>query len=208
MRINICAESVVVSTASIQEAGRGPNPTSALHCLVVKPVPFVIAKELIRKNHYLHSLPGGTMLCFGIFSGERLLGAVTLGAGPYQAYHLVDGAARNDCLVLTRLWLSDELPWNSESHVIGIVARLIRHYTDAKFLISYADPAAGHVGTIYQSAGWLYTGLSSVISLYDLSSMVCFLMRNIIDRRNCLKWSWSRWWYRLLTPLKKPEISS
>ena len=138
-----CAGGVVGSTAPIQGAGLGPNPTSALNCLAVRPIPFTVAKELIERNHYLHSLPGGTMLCFGTFSGERLLGAVTLGAGPYQAYHLVDGAARADCLVLTRMWLSDELPSNSESRVIGIVTRLIKRHTDVKFLISYADPGSG-----------------------------------------------------------------
>jgi len=119
------------------------------------------------------------MLCFGIFLGERLLGAVTLGAGPYQAYHLVDGAERKDCLVLTRLWLSDELPCSSESRVLGVVARLIHHCTDVKFLISYADPLAGHVGTIYQSAGLLYTGPSSIMSLYDLGDGIARHSRSV-----------------------------
>ena len=162
------ADSVMVSMASVREAGAGSSPSAALHDIRVRPIPFTITKALIQRNHYLHSLPGGTMLCFGIFMGERLLGALTLGAGPYQAYHLVEGAAHTDCLVLTRLWLSDELPWNSESRVIGLVTRLIKGYTNLKFLISYANPAAGHVGTIYQSAGWLYTGFSSAMSLYDL----------------------------------------
>ena len=173
------AASVSVRIASIQEEGRGSNPTAALHSLLVKPIPFVIAKELIQRNHYLHSLPGGTMLCFGTFLGEKLLGALTLGAGPYQAYHLVDGADRKDCQVLTRLWLSDELPLYSESRVIGIVTRLIHHHTDVKFLISYADPAVGHVGTIYQSAGWLYTGSSSVMSLYDLGDGIARHSRSV-----------------------------
>jgi hypothetical protein len=119
------------------------------------------------------------MLCFGTFLGERLLGALTLGAGPYQAYHLVKGAERPHCMVLTRLWLSDELPCYSESHVIGIVTRLIRRHTDVKFLISYADPAAGHVGTIYQSTGWLYTGLSSAMSLYDLGDGIARHSRSV-----------------------------
>ena len=143
------------------------------------PIPFIIARELIQRNHYIHSLPGGTMLCFGIFLDESLLGAMTLGAGPYQAYHLVERAARTDCLVLTRLWLSDALPWNSESRVIGVVTRLIHCYTDVKFLISYADPAAGHVGTIYQSAGWLYTGFSSAMSLYDLGDGIARHSRSV-----------------------------
>jgi len=173
------AAGVISSTVSAQGTRAGSNPSAALHSIVVKPVPFVIARELIEQKHYLHSLPGGTMLCFGAFQGERLLGAVTLGAGPYLAYHLVHGAERNDCLVLTRLWLSDELPVNSESRVIGIVTRLISRHTDVKFLVSYADPAAGHAGVIYQSVGWLYIGLSSVMSLYDLGDGIARHSRSV-----------------------------
>jgi len=81
---------------------------------------------------------------------------VTLGAGPYLAYHLIEDAERNDCLVLTRLWLSDELPVNAESRVIGIVTRLISRYTNVKFLVSYADPVAGTlVSSIKALAGYI-----------------------------------------------------
>ena len=112
-------DSVVTSTASFQEAGGGLIPTSPLHHLMVKPVPFPIAKQLLVHHHYLHSFPGGTHLCFGVFCGKRLMGALTLGAGPAQAYALVDGADPKDCLALTRLWLSDDLPANSESRFLG-----------------------------------------------------------------------------------------
>ena len=81
---------------------------------------------------------------------------------------MVEGAARDDCLTLTRLWLSDELPGNSESMVLGRVARELRRHTSVRFLLSYADPSRGHVGTIYQAANWLYTGLSGPTPLYDL----------------------------------------
>ena len=37
-----------------------------------------------------------------------------------------------------------------------------------KFLISYADPTQGHLGTIYQATGWVYAGLSEATPLYDL----------------------------------------
>jgi hypothetical protein len=173
------AASVMVSMASLQGAGSGSSPRAALHSIVIKPIPFVIARDLIEQNHYLHSLPGGTMLCFGTFQGERLMGVVILGAGPYLAYHLVDGADRNDCLVLTRVWLSDQLPANSESRILGVITRLIRGNTDVKFLVSYADPAAGHVGIIYQSVGWLYIGLSSVMSLYDLGDGIARHSRSV-----------------------------
>jgi hypothetical protein len=127
-----------------------------------------MAKRLIIEHHYLHSLSGGTCLAFGVFLGNRLQGALTLGVGPTLAYSLVADAAPADCLTLTRLWMSDQLPANSESRVLGIVLRSLRQHTAIKFLVSYADPAQGHIGIIYQATGWLYTGLSEVMPLYDL----------------------------------------
>ena len=151
-----------------QRAGSGVSPTPALQSLMVRPVPIRTAKSLVQRHHYLHSLPGGTQLAFGVFLGTSLLGALTLGVGPANAHRLVDGAGPRDCATLTRLWLSDDLPKNSESRVIGIVLRSLRKYTELKFLLSYADPAQGHLGTIYQATGWLYTGLSSAMPLYDV----------------------------------------
>ena len=129
---------------------------------------MTVARELLVLGHYLHSFPGGTQLAFGVFEGLRLMGALTLGAGPAQAYRLVEGAGPRDCLVLTRLWLSDDLPPCSESLVLGIVLRALRSSTDVKFVISYADPTQGHVGYIYQATNWLYTGLSQATPLYDI----------------------------------------
>ncbi len=107
------------------------------------------------------------MLAFGAFLGVRLLGAITFGAGPQNAYNLVRGSAPDDCMILTRLWLSDQLPSNSESRVIGISLRALKRFSHIKFLVSYADPSQGHAGTIYQATGWLYTGLSENTPLYD-----------------------------------------
>jgi hypothetical protein len=127
-----------------------------------------MARRLLEREHYLHSLPGGTRLAFGVFLGCRLLGALTLGVGPLNAYSLVEGATPDDCLTLARLWLSDELPQNSESRFLGVVLRGLKRHSRLKFLISYADPAQGHLGIIYQATGWLYTGLSEAMSLYDV----------------------------------------
>ena len=128
----------------------------------------MIAKKIIEQFHYLHSLPGGTCLAFGVFFLNRLLGALTLGVGPFNAYSLVGDAKPGDCLALTRLWLADQLPPNSESRVLALVIRALRRDTSLKFLLTYADPAVGHMGTIYQASNWLYTGLSDAMPLYDL----------------------------------------
>ncbi len=162
-----------------QQAGGGSSPTPALHEIVVKPVPISIARRSIEAHHYLHSLPAGTRVAFGVLLGTRLLGALTLGVGPKQAHSLVEGATPDDCLTLTRLWLSDLLPPNSESRVLGVVLRALHRHTNLKFLISYADPAQGHVGTIYQATGWVYTGLSEPMPLYDLGDGIARHSRSL-----------------------------
>ena len=162
------AGGVTGNTVPVQGTTAGSSPSPALHALVVGLIPIALARDLVVRYHYLHSLPGGTCLAFGAFLGHRLLGALTLGAGPANAFSLVPGALPADCLTLTRLWLSDELPRNSESRVLGLVLRSLRKHTRLKFLVSYADPAQGHRGTIYQATNWVYTGWSQATPLYDL----------------------------------------
>ncbi len=162
------ADSVMVSTTSIREGRAGSIPSPALQAIRVQPIPFVAAKQIIIKHHYLHSLPGGTKLAFGVVMCGKLLGAITFGAGPYNSFRLVRDAKQNDCLTLTRLWLSDQLPANSESRVIGILLRAIKKNTEVKLLVSYADPSQGHLGIIYQATGWIYTGLSEAMPMFDL----------------------------------------
>ena len=67
---------------SIREEGTNVNVIPTLRSLRIKPIPFILARSLINRNHYLHSFPGGTKLSFGIFYQSFLMGAITLGVGP------------------------------------------------------------------------------------------------------------------------------
>jgi hypothetical protein len=147
--------------------------------LNITPISQIDAKQLLVCHHYLHSFPGGTRLSFGVYLDARLLGALTFGVGPYLGYKLVKDASPDDVVTLTRLWLSDGLPKNSESHVIGIVLRSLRKETSLKFVLAYSDPAAGHLGTIYQATNWLYTGLSSATPLYDIGDGIMHHSRSL-----------------------------
>ncbi|PKB63197.1 MAG: DNA methyltransferase [SAR202 cluster bacterium Io17-Chloro-G1] len=163
------AAGVMESTVQFHRAGSGSNPRAALHSLRVTPVPQRVARELIVRHHYLHSYPGGTKLSFGVFAGSSLSGALTFGAGPAQVHRLVEGCDLRDCLTLTRFWLDDALPRNSESRVLGVIVRYLRRCTGVRFIVAYADPARGHTGAIYRAAGWTYTGLSNAVPLYKVA---------------------------------------
>ena len=162
------AGSAVAARPELHRVGGGPIPTSALQEIRVDLIPHWIARHIFR-NHYLGTVPGGTQHCFGVFLHKRLEGAVALGAGPFNGHKIVRGASQDDCSCLTRLYMSNRLPKNSESRVLGIVSRLLRKNTKIKFLVSYADPAQGHRGTVYQAAGWTYLGLSSAMPLYSVN---------------------------------------
>jgi hypothetical protein len=75
-----------------------------------------------------------------------------------HGFRVLAGAKPQQVAVLARLWLSDDLPNNAESRVIGVLLRLARRERQWKLLLSYADPEAGHAGTIYRATGWLYLG--------------------------------------------------
>jgi hypothetical protein len=136
---------------------------------VVKPIPARAARQLCEEKHYLHSFPGGALLNFGMFIGQRLLGVAVLGVGPTNLHHLFKGAQNHEVICLARLWLDDRLGHNSESRTLGIILRhLKREQSTAKALVAYSDPLAGHTGTIYRAVGFWYLGESVGMPLYKL----------------------------------------
>jgi hypothetical protein len=64
----------------------GSYAGTALHDLRLIPISRVDAKTLIVRNHYSHSLPGGTKMSFGTVLNGRLFGVMTFGVGPFYGY--------------------------------------------------------------------------------------------------------------------------
>jgi len=113
-------------------------------------------------------MPGGSLWDFGIFSDHRLLGVATFTMRPSLVYRTMEGVDSENCATLSRLWLSDDLPSNSESRALGVMLRFLRRYQGAvKFIVSYADPNVGHLGRIYQATNWLYVGLCEDTGMVD-----------------------------------------
>lgn len=47
------------------------------------------------------------------------------------------------------------------SRIVAIAIKLLhKHCPGLRAIVSHSDPAAGHVGTVYQAMNWLYTGLT------------------------------------------------
>jgi hypothetical protein len=124
----------------------------------IVPIEHSAAMEVIVRDHYLHRT-APCSYAFGLFDADILVGVICYGtpsSAPLRGGICGKEEASN-VIELTRLWVSDECPKNSESYLIGNTIRRI----DKEIVVSFADPAAGHVGIVYQATNWIYTGLSA-----------------------------------------------
>jgi len=135
------------------------------------PISKAQATGLIIKHHYLHRRCP-ISLAYGIKVGDKVRGVLTIGKpNSYSACVGVTGGALmdvkkdkgrwRDVFELNRLWVSDELPPNTESRFIGWVLRELKRDYPNLILLSYADGEQNHVGYVYQATNWIYTGLST-----------------------------------------------
>jgi len=117
-------------------------------------------KEFARRYHYTGS-GGNVNARWGLWHGAVLHGVIAYNLLSPRACEaiMVDAKVRN-LWHMARLILSEESPRNSESRLIGGSLRAIeREYPDVWAVITYADIAHNHVGTVYQATNALYTGL-------------------------------------------------
>jgi hypothetical protein len=134
-------------------------------------VPASVVRPLLVERHYLHLMPGVVRCCFGVRLGDELVGACVFTAGARHAHRLLAGARPADVATLARFWMADGLPPNNESRVLAMILRELRRRGAVRLLVSFADPAAGHIGTIYQAAGFLYLGTTEPERYFELDGV-------------------------------------
>jgi hypothetical protein len=133
---------------------------STVKALRVREVQPEEVAEVVTTGHYLHSMPAVVSRCFTVELDGCQVGAVVFSAGARNSHRLLAGALPRHVLTLARMWLHDDVPANGESRVLGIVLRQLRREGVVKAVVTFADPAAGHVGVIYRASGFTYLGQS------------------------------------------------
>lgn len=109
------------------------------------------------RRHYLHGWPAVNVAIFGAFADGITVGACVFSLPPRETAIRLGGVTWE----LSRLWLVDEMPRNAESWFIAKCIKAIRSSRpEVAFLVSYADPSAGHVGTIYRASNWRFDGMT------------------------------------------------
>ena len=117
------------------------------------------ANSMVVESHYLHR-KASAMFCYGLFDGDEMIGCVIYGkpASPSLCVGVCGREESDKVIELTRLWIKDGTPKNTESFLIGRSLRLLPKEKD--IIVSYAEIGAGHIGIVYQATNWIYTGKS------------------------------------------------
>lgn len=109
----------------------------------------------ISERHYLGYCGPGSRLRLAVYFDGVIVGGMLWGRPVARALDQVR------TMELTRMYLTDECPKNSESRCIAVATRIIRQrFPEVTTLIAYSDPKAGHDGTIYKAAGWEFAGMT------------------------------------------------
>jgi hypothetical protein len=126
----------------------------------INQINYQLAMQVVIKNHYLHR-KAPCSKAFGLFcnSCKQVVGVIVYGVSCSST--LLKGVCGEDessnIYELTRLWIKDGTPKNTESYLIGNTLKLL----DKEIVVSFAEIQQGHNGTVYQASNFMYCGLSS-----------------------------------------------
>lgn len=134
---------------------------------ILREISFQKAKEIILKYEWLGRMSATKYhyaLVFDPISadfGGEIGGVVCIGGQNCtgSSYtHKMYGIEESEVGVLARGACVHWAPKNSNSKLVGAAMRAMRKIKRYKIMLAYADPAAGEIGTIYQSCNWQYVG--------------------------------------------------
>lgn len=118
------------------------------------------AKYACEKWHYSKSLPVGKLVKIGAWEKGEFVGVVLFAWGMNKSLGSPYGLQMNECCELVRVAMKPHEC--AVSRVVALAFRFLRNQSQGiRLVVSFADPAAGHHGGIYQAGGWTYTGQSA-----------------------------------------------
>ena len=123
----------------------------------VIPLPAWQTHDWLLHKHYAKRIPS-ISYAFGLYcSGNGLQGVCTFGkpASPFLCVGICGRDSSDLVYELNRLVVNDSCPKNTASY---FVSKSLNALPGGLIIVSYADIGMGHIGKVYQSTNWLYTG--------------------------------------------------
>ncbi|MBV8771667.1 MAG: protein Mom [Deltaproteobacteria bacterium] len=118
---------------------------------------YEAAKFAVEHWHYSRLCPKGPTARIGVWEGREFIGVVLFGMGACGNLGKAHGLGQFEVAELERIALRQHQA--PVSRIVSIAIRMLkREMPGLRLLVSYSDPAQGHVGSIYQAMGWTYVG--------------------------------------------------
>lgn len=134
---------------------------------VVEPCLFTQARAFIERHHYARGMSNTAIFTHALCCPLGGLWGVAAWLCPTQrACKTVDPDDWTRVVGLSRLAIHPDVPKNACSFLISRSIRLIRLDGRYRSLVSFADSAQGHSGTIYRASGWTYVGQTVATPLW------------------------------------------
>ncbi|MCK9435602.1 MAG: protein Mom [Synergistaceae bacterium] len=117
------------------------------------------AKYAVMNWHYSKTVPVSKSNFLGIWENSNFIGTIIYSLGASPSLGKPYGLQLFEFCELTRVAIGNHK--TPTSKILSISIRMIRNrYPKIRLMVSFADPFRGHIGTIYQASGWIFTGTS------------------------------------------------
>lgn len=117
------------------------------------------AKFACENWHYSKAMPAGKLVKVGAWEGGKFIGVVIFGMGANNNIGRPYALSQTEACELVRIALRGHA--SPVSRIAAIAIKFLRlNSPGLRLIISYAAPAQGHHGGIYQAGNWLYCGHS------------------------------------------------
>jgi hypothetical protein len=145
----------------------------------VKSIDSYECKDWLLNKHYLRRMTSFTY-AFGLFKDRILVGVCTFGnAIPMTMKKSICGENYMDLVYeLNRLCTNDDLHKNANSF---FVSKCLKMLPKPLIVVSYADKKVGHIGYIYQSTNFYFTGESHTQKDWKLKGKEHIHSRTLMD---------------------------
>lgn len=118
------------------------------------------AKFACKNWHYSGKIPVNKLVKIGAWEDGKFIGVIIFGMGASAVLHHQFKVSRFECCELVRVAFTRHV--TPISRIIAIALKFLRKSNpNLKVVVSFADPAEGHHGGIYQAGGWIFTGTSA-----------------------------------------------
>jgi hypothetical protein len=110
--------------------------------------------------HYSKTVPVARSVYLGVWEQQTFIGAVIFSWGANHRIGLPFGLTQTEVCELVRVALRKHTA--PVSRIVALALKFLHKQSPKIVLVvSYADPAEGHIGGIYQAGNWAYLGKTS-----------------------------------------------